>query len=343
MIAPESDPPAAAPRSEPPRPRAVAIVVGFNSARDLPACLEALEAQRDVDLEIHVVDNASTDGSVELVRSRFPRVRLLRNDRNAGFAGANNQILEHVDAPFYALVNPDAVLPPGAIAACLAQFARDGTAGIVGSRLVNPDGSLQRSCFGFLGLANLLGETLAIHRIAPALRPLTSFYMPWFRHDRIADVDWIQGAFLVVRGEVVRAVGAFDPDFFMYGEEMEWCRRIRDAGWRVVFLPEPPVVHAGGTSSAPIAGPMFVENLKGRLRYLRKHRGPGTVATARILMAISVIARAAWREGAAVARRLAGRSLDEAEIRRRTMFRAALGWVARGLPLGEFDAGAAAG
>ena len=147
------------------------------------------------------------------------------------------------------------------------------------------------------------------------------------------DVDWIRGAFFIGRKEVLDGTQGFDRDFFMYGEEMEWCYRIRKAGWRIVYLPEPPVVHVEGASSRPIAGPMFVETLKGRLRFLRKHRGPVVTATARVMMAISVLGRLLARELAFAARRLSGRSVSEDSQRRLEMFRATSRWVFKGLPL----------
>lgn len=313
--------------------RVIAIVVAYNSAAELPACLASLQAQRGVSVEVHVVDNASSDASAELVRRDFPRARLTVNARNVGFAGGNNQVLERERAPFYALVNPDTVLPPDAVAACVAHLERHPRVGMAATKLVNPDGSLQPSCHAFLGLRNLLGETFGAHRLVPRFRALSSLHMPWFDHDRVAEVDWIQGAYLVVREEIVRTVGGFDPDFFMYGEEMDWCRRIRDEGWTVAFLPGPPVVHLGGASSEPMAGPMFVENLKGRLRFLRKHRGPIVEGAAKVLIAFAVLIRFVWRETETIASAATGRPRDPSLLRRRTMFRAALAWVLRGLPL----------
>ncbi|HEU4726103.1 MAG TPA: glycosyltransferase family 2 protein [Candidatus Eisenbacteria bacterium] len=313
----------------------VAVVVSYNSAHELPACLASLQAQSAVSTEVHVVDNASHDDSVTLIRRDFPAVRLTANRVNAGFAGGNNQILESIPADFYALVNPDTVLPPGALAACVAAMRSHPRVGVAATRLVNPDGSLQPSCHAFLGLRNLFGETFGIHRLLPGLRSLSSLHMPWFAHDRAAEVDWIQGAFLVVRGEVVRTVGGFDPAFFMYGEEMEWCRRMRGAGWSALFLPEPAVVHLGGASSKPVAGAMFVENLKGRLRFLAKHRGPFVLATARALIAVAVLLRFAWRETRALATRATGRPFSESDRLGLSMFRAATMWVLRGLPVGS--------
>jgi GT2 family glycosyltransferase len=330
--------PAAAERSMPLRtdaapPVVIAIVVSFNSAPHLVSCLSSLEGQRGVHPAVRVIDNASSDGSAELVRRRFPHVHVQENTGNLGFARANNQVLEREAADFYALVNPDTVLAPDALAACMDYMSRDARAGLVATRLVFPDGTLQPSCHSFLGFRNLLGETFGVHRILPGLRSLSSLYMPWFRHDRIAEVDWIQGAFLVARGEMVRAVGGFDPAFFMYGEEMDWCRRMRRVGWSVVFLPDPPVVHAGGASSGPAAGPMFVENLKGRVRFLRKHRGLLAATAARALIAVSVLVRFPRHEAKATLRSLGGRSPGESSRMKRTVFRSALRWVLTGLPL----------
>jgi GT2 family glycosyltransferase len=314
------------------QPAVTAIVVSYNSARDLPACLGSVEAQLGVSLEVHVVDNASSDGSAELVPRDFPRVRLTANSTNVGFARANNQVLAAGEAEFYALVNPDTVLPPGAFAACVEHLRANPSVGVAASRLVTPEGALQPSCHFFPGLTNLLGETLGLDRLLPWLRPLSSLRMPWFRHDRVKAVDWIQGAFLVVRGEVVRSVGPLDPEFFMYGEEMDWCRRIRDAGWSVIFLPDPPVVHAGGGSSDPVAGPMFVENLKARLRFMKKHRGGVVAAIARALVALSVVLRLLWSEARMLALRLVGRAPGARLRRNQERFREAIRWVFAGMP-----------
>ena len=314
-------------------PTCITVVVSYNSARDLPRCLTAIQEQENVRTEVFVVDNASHDGSGDLVRSRFPSVTLIENTVNVGFARANNQILEHTPADYVALVNPDAVLAPGAIAERVSHLRQDPTVGVASTRLVNPDGTLQPSCHAYLGLMNLLGETFMLDHLFPNWKAISSLHMTDFAHDRPADVEWIQGAFLVVRGDVCRQVGGFDPDFFMYGEEMDWCYRIHKAGWRIVYLPDPPVVHEGGASSRPIAGPMFVENLKSRLRFLDKHRGPLVTALARAIIAVSVLLRALARELLALVSRVLGRRISESLDLRLAMFRAATRWVLRGLPI----------
>jgi GT2 family glycosyltransferase len=145
--------------------RCSAIVVSYNSAPHLPRCLSALEAQQGVVAEIHVVDNASADGSPDLVKREFPRVHLVENSENAGFARANNQILEGETAEFIALVNPDTVLAPAALAACVQYLTSDPRAGVAATRLVYGDGTPQPSCHAFLDLRNLFGETLGVHRV----------------------------------------------------------------------------------------------------------------------------------------------------------------------------------
>lgn len=316
-------------------PSGIAVVVSYNSAAELPGCLESLRAQRGVALEVHVVDNASRDGSAELVRTRYPWVTLIANHDNRGFARATNQVLEANQADFFALVNPDTVLDPDAVAAGARELAEHPEVGIVATRLEYPDGTLQPSCHSFLGLTNLLGETLLLDRLFPGWEALSSLNLRGFAHDRRREVDWIQGAFLVVRGRLCRETGVFDPDFFMYGEEMDWCYRARRDGWKVVFLARPTVMHVGGASSQPIAGPMFVETLKSRLRFLRKHRGGAVLFVGRLLTAVSVFLRWLWQEIAAVM----GRASSETSRTQRQRFRSAMAWVARGLPLSPYEPG----
>ena len=312
-------------------PRCVVIVVSFQSVAEIGPCLEAIQSQRDVDVTTYVVDNASTDGSADLVRQRFAAVHLVANPQNVGFARANNQILETVDAPAYALINPDAVAPAGALRQCLDLFRDEPDVGVIGARLLYPDGKDQASAHAFLSLRNLFEETFLLRRLGGD-NPAGALGVPGFRPDRRMDVDWVRGAFFVVRGEARRQAGAFDPDFFMYGEEMEWCFRIRRAGWRVVYLPQIRVMHVEGASSRPVAGPMFVENLKGRLRFLRKHHRPSTTTWARALLAISVGMRYAARLALSAGRRVLGKSGTEDQERKLAMFRAAYRWVRQGMP-----------
>src|SRR5262249_23587646 len=181
-------------------------------------------------------------------------------------------------------------------------------------------------------LRNLFEETFLLSRLTRGSDPTGALAMPGFRPDKRMDVDWVRGAFFVVRGQARHQAGVFDPDFFMYGEEMEWCFRIRKAGWRVVYLPEIRVTHIEGASSRPVAGAMFVENLKGRLRFLRKHRKPSTAAWGKVLMAASVEMRFRARLALASVGRWFGRHPTEVERLKLEMFRAAAEWLRQGMP-----------
>jgi len=315
-----------------PLSRCTAIVVTFNSEREIASCLASLVAQEAIELEIHVVDNDSRDGTVELVRQRFPSVLVHANRDNVGFARANNQVLRG-GASAYALVNPDTILPSNAVRACLDHLENRPEVGVVGTRLAYPDGRWQPSAHRFLSLRGLLGETLAVERWTGDRAGFSWRRIPGFSPDRASEVDWLQGAFLVVRGDVVRDVGGFDEDFFLYGEEMEWCYRIRRAGWRTAYLPAPTVQHVGGASGKSVAPRLFVENLKGHLLFFRKHGGPLAVTAARALLAFSILGRAAAREAAGAAYRWSGRSLPPALEERIALFRAAAAWVLRGQPI----------
>jgi N-acetylglucosaminyl-diphospho-decaprenol L-rhamnosyltransferase len=310
------------------------VVVTYNSAAEIARCLAALSAQAGVSPTLHVIDNASADGTAEVVRAHRPAVDLVVNPGNVGFAAAVNQGLDRVDpaTPWVVLANPDTVAAPGVLAACVAYLEAHPDVAVAGPRLVHPDGSLHRSCHGFMDLAGLLGEALLLDRVWPASR-LGALHRRDFAHDRVARVDWIQGAFLVVRAAAIARVGGLDPAFFMYGEEMDWMLRMRRAGEGVVFLPGPDVMHVGGASSRPIAGPMFVELLKSRLRFMRKHRGPRAGAAAAALLALGVGLRfACWELGGLLS---AGRPPAQRELvrLRRVMFRAGMGWIVRGFPL----------
>jgi N-acetylglucosaminyl-diphospho-decaprenol L-rhamnosyltransferase len=321
--------------TRPSDPSCTAIIVTFNSQEEIVSCLESLEGQQDVTLTIHVVDNASRDQTATLVRKLFPHVELVVSESNLGFGQANNLALERLRTPFFAVVNPDTVLPPEAIRLCLDYLKQNPSAGIVGTRLESAQGEPQRTGHAFLGLRNLFAETFWLDRVLPERGPSLRGWR--FGPDYPSEVDWLPGAFLVFRREVIDQIGVFDPQFFMYGEEMDLCRRARQAGWRVVYLPEPTVVHIGGASSRPLAGPMFVENLKGRLRFLRKHRGAVVAWGGGCLMAVSVFLRYALREAHVLALRAAGRAPDASLLERRAMFRNAARWVLGGMSLGKFS------
>jgi GT2 family glycosyltransferase len=309
----------------------LAVVVTYNSVAEIESCLHSLQAQRGVRLDLRVIDNGSTDGTVDRVRALAPAASLTVNASNVGFGRANNQVLLGEPAPWVALVNPDATVPPDTLAVCVAELERDPRLAAVGVRHRFADGRPQPSAFPFLNLRNLWGEALGLHPLLAQVGAAPR-QIPGFDPDRPADVDWIQGSFMVLRGEPVRRAGGFDPGFFMYGEDMELCWRLRREGWGIRYLPAPVIEHVGGASGRPVAPRLFVEDLRSKLRFFARHRGGAAVLAARLALAQSIIGRWGVREAQGILCRLLRRPVPEALAARLLLFRAALGWLAAGQP-----------
>ncbi len=274
------------------------IVVTFNALPWLERCLESVAG-----VETIVVDHGSTDGSVELVRSCFPGVRLVAQ-ANRGMGAGNNLGMRIADSRYFFLLNSDAWVVGDAVARLVAFADAHPDTAVVGPRLLNPDRTLQRSVRGFPTVWRLATEYLFLRKLAPRTRLLNPLYVGGFAHDEAREVDWLSGAALLVRREAADAVGLFDEAFFMFGEEADWMYRFHEAGWRVWFTPEAEVVHVGGASHG---GRLYVENLRGHLRFLAKHRGEREAERARRLLLFALRLRsllfrgerrATYREGA---------------------------------------------
>ncbi|MBA3718346.1 MAG: glycosyltransferase, partial [Actinobacteria bacterium] len=245
-----------------------AIVVTYNGLPWIEPCLESLEGYETI-----VVDHGSTDGTLELVRERFPRVTVIEQE-NLGFgAGYNSGMRAAPEARYYLLINSDAWVLDGAIER-MVSFADDHSRGaVVGPRLLNPDGSLQRSVRGFPTLWRLATEYLFLRKLAPRSTALNAFYAGGFEHDCVHEADFLMAACLLVRRAATEEVGLFDERYFMFSEEVDWCYRFRQAGWSVFFVPEAEAVHVGGATWKKEFDPMFREQVRGHLRFLAEHKG----------------------------------------------------------------------
>jgi N-acetylglucosaminyl-diphospho-decaprenol L-rhamnosyltransferase len=255
------------------------VVVTFNSVQWIERCLESVHGYETI-----VVDHGSTDGTLELVRERFPAVRLVEQE-NRGMGGGNNAGMRLASSRYFLLLNSDAWVLRDAVERLAAFADEHPDAAVVGPRLLNPDGSLQRSARAFPTLWRLTTEYLFLRKLAPRSRALNSFYEGGFDHDEVREVDWLFGACLLVRREAADEVGLFDEDFFMFSEETDWCYRFHQAGWNVYFFPGAEVVHVGGASHG---GRLFAENVRGHLRFLAKHRGAREAERARRLLLAGV-------------------------------------------------------
>jgi N-acetylglucosaminyl-diphospho-decaprenol L-rhamnosyltransferase len=248
------------------------IIVSWNVRELLRRCLESLELDRGT-MDVIVVDNASTDGSPDMVRTDFPHVRLVRNDENHGFPAANNQGLGLSQGRTLLLLNPDTEVVGDALVTMVSHMDAYPEVGALGPQLRYPDGNLQPSRRRFPSLSTALVESTVVQEWWKDNRILRRYYMSDTPDDAIQPVDWVVGACLLVRREAYEQAGGLDEGFFMYSEEMDWCRRIKDAGWEIVYLPTATVIHHEGKSSEQVIAERHIRFQSSKVRYFRKHHG----------------------------------------------------------------------
>lgn len=261
-----------------------AIVVTHNAA---PWIERPLESLRLTGAEVIVVDNASTDDTLAIVRERFPEARILEQE-NRGFGAGNNTGMRAAAGRYFLLLNPDAWLTEGAFEDMVAFADEHPEAGVVGPRLLNPDGSLQRSVRGYPTPWRLATEYFFLRKLAPHSEALNALFGAGFDHESVREADYLFGACLLVRREAVDSIGGFDEDFFLMSEEVDWCYRFRQAGWKVLFYPGAEVFHVVGASLNPAR---FEDVVRGHLQFLRKHRGVRVAERARRVMLWGLHAR----------------------------------------------------
>jgi GT2 family glycosyltransferase len=249
------------------------IIVNWNVRDLLRACLHAIaETAGELVAETIVVDSASADDSVAMIETEFPWVRLIACDENVGFPRGNNLGLAQARGAHILLLNPDTVLRLGALQTMVAYLQSNPTVGAVGPKLLNPDGSVQSSRRRFPTMTTMLYESTWLEGVAPAT-VLDQYYARDLSDDETADVDWVTGACIMVPRAVVEQVGGLDEGYYMYSEELDWCRRIKDAGWRVVYLPAAEVVHHVGKSSEQAVTARHINFQRAKLRYARTYYG----------------------------------------------------------------------
>ncbi len=259
-----------------------AIVVTYNALRWIEPCLESVRG-----CELIVVDNGSSDGTPALVRKRFPEARLIEQE-NRGLGAGWNAGIKAASGRWLFFLNADAWVVGDAIARLVEVLERDPEAAVAGPRLRYPDGRLQRSVRGFPTLWRLATEYFFLRKLAPRTKLLNAFYGGGFRHDRELEAEFLMGAAFFVRREAIAEVGGLDEGFFLFSEEVDWCYRFRQAGWKVIFTPTAEAVHVGGASHA---GRLFREQVQGHLLFFDKHRGARSAAAARRLLATALTLR----------------------------------------------------
>jgi GT2 family glycosyltransferase len=263
-------------------PRVSAVIVSFNSRADLEQCLGSVLDAVD---EAVVVDSASADGSADLVRERFPSVRVVELEENRGFGAGMNVGIEATRGDYLLLLNPDTRALGSAVPTLVDCAEVDSGAAVVGPRLSNPDGTLQRSVRGYPTPWRLMTEYFFLRWLAPRSRLLNSFYGAGFDHQSPTSAEFLVGAVLLVRRDALDEVGGFDPEYFMFDEEVDLCYRLTRAGWRVLFSPEAEFVHVGGASTKKVWPRMYIEQLRSHLRFVTKYHGAAVAErTRRVLI-----------------------------------------------------------
>jgi hypothetical protein len=296
--------------------RVTAVVVSYNTREELRRCLGSLRAHAGMPCQVVVVDNASTDGSADMVEKDFSEARLIRNRENVGFSRGNNQALREAKAAYVLFLNSDAELTPGALPALAGLLDTRPRLGAVGPRTVSADGTVQVS-FG------------------PALWPLAE----WRQRRLVRGVkrrdpaavkeateraavehapEWVSASCLLARKEALDTVGGFDEGFFLYEEDVDLCRRLRRAGWGVVFTPAAQVIHHLGRSMQSDPGRARLEYHRSHVRFYRKHNGPVLAAALRVF--IGAGAALGWLRSLGPGPAHRQRRQDHARLLRKVLF-----------------------
>lgn len=266
------------------------VIVSWNVCEQLHDCLQSIrDNASQAEREVIVIDNSSSDGTIESIRSEFPDVLLIANNQNVGFARANNQGIAGSSGTYVLLLNPDTIVHEGALDSLIDFMDQNADVGACGPKLLNGDGTTQPSVRRF----PTLRSTFYFYTVFRFLGIFRGHYKRWrmkgFDHDHQMDVDQIMGAAMMIRRSALEQMGGMDEAFFMYYEEVDLCYRLRRAKWRIVFVPEAQITHLGGQSIKQIAAKKRIMTLRSLLILLRKHRGRLRMAIFTVIFKPSVI------------------------------------------------------
>jgi N-acetylglucosaminyl-diphospho-decaprenol L-rhamnosyltransferase len=263
------------------------VIVSWNVRDYLAACLESIHTHAgDLRLEVIVVDSYSDDGSVELVRSRYPWVRLFPQSSNVGFTRGNNIGLAASQGRHLMLLNPDTEIVDDALTQMVSYMDDNPRVGIIGPRTLNSDGTTQSTRRRFPTLLTAVFESTWLQSWARC-RVLDHFYARDLADTATANVDWVQGSALMIRRKVYGQIGGLDEQYIMFSEELDWCRRARNAGWNVVYMGSAAIIHHGGKSTEQVTALKHIYFQSSKLRYFRKFHGPVASLALRIFIVAS--------------------------------------------------------
>ncbi|MFH1453373.1 MAG: glycosyltransferase [Armatimonadota bacterium] len=250
------------------------IIVNYNTKEEVKRCLTSIyENPPGGHFEIFVVDNNSSDGSADAVEENFKQVNLIQNDKNVGFASANNKVLKDLSTKYVLLLNPDTVILPGAIDKMIDFMEKNPKAGACGSRLVNENAKLQPSCEMFPSMKGELLKTFYLDQLFGKTRYMQKYTLIGWDHNKSRSADWITGACFMLRKEAFDDIGLMDENYFLYYEDVEWCYKLKQKGWEVHFLADVEVIHSQGRSTKPILAKSILISYLSRYYFFKKNYG----------------------------------------------------------------------
>ena len=290
------------------------IIVAWNVRQLLHDCLKSVyEKTRDIDFEVIYVDNASEDGSVQMVKEQFAEVRIIENDKNEGFIKANNQGIEIAQGRYVLLLNSDTILLDNAVAKTVRFADANPDAAVFGCKVLNPDRTIQRTCFMYPSVLNMFLAATYLYKMFPKSRFFGREHMTWWGFDEAREVETICGCFSLVRKEAIDQVGLMDERYFVYGDDPDWCYRFRKAGWKVMFTPDGRIIHYGGQTTSQKARAFRLQLEGSKLIFMKLHRSRAVFPAACLMAALFFLLRVPyWLAVGLFKRKRGSKSIEQA-------------------------------
>ncbi|MCH8312743.1 MAG: glycosyltransferase family 2 protein [Nitrospinae bacterium] len=249
------------------------LIVNYKNSATLPDCLDSVyKTTRGLEFEVIVVDNGSGDGGLKTVQEKFPKIRLIKNNANRGFAKANNQAVEVSKGKALLFLNPDTLLTENATQAMIAQLKPGSQTGAVGPKVLNPDGSLQYSCRTFPTVwTGLFNRYSLISRLFPNNKYTTRYLMTDYDHKESRVVDWVSGCCMMVPKSVFKKIGGFDEKYFLFNEDVDLCHTLKHHGYKTLYFPEAKIYHDITSSNSKVPQQIILKRHLGMSHYIEKH------------------------------------------------------------------------
>jgi len=275
------------------------IIVNYNAERFLRGCIESIYTEtKDIPFDIWVVDNNSQDNSIAIIKQYYPKVNVIENRTNIGFAKANNMALSKSKTDYFLLLNPDTVVRDNAIEKVVKFMDRNPEVGIVGCRVLNQDGTLQLACRRSIPTPHVSFFRLTgLSKLFPHSKIMAKYNLTYLDPDKPHEVDAVSGAFLMIRRKVIDNIGTLDERFFMYGEELDWCLRTKTAGWTVMYYPDAEIIHYKGECSKSNSRKATFEFYRSMYLFHKKHFAENYNPVINIIIYAGVVFKAltSWR------------------------------------------------